>query len=151
MSEYTLSAKETDCNNAEDCLTIYRPSLKRERIKLESHQLVWLASDLPMFNIENSDKSVKFKNFREFVDKTLIFNNVEHCQEYLQQSEKDGTTTFLVCCDPHAEILIPQLSDYKNIRSIYIVCQNQKEYLPWAANNPEVKTHNQLNYLLLNK
>lgn len=105
-----------------------------------------MASDFPTFSIKNSDKTVTFENLKAIIDKTVVFNNVEQCQEHLRQSDENSTTTFLVCCDPLAKMFIPQLVDYNNICSIYILSQNQEDYRQLAGKNSKVKAHKLLNF-----
>lgn len=131
--------EQIDSNIAESCLAHRRLSSNFKRIMIESNQLLWLALEVPTFNINKDGKNVMFKDLEALFDKTVIFDNVEQCQEYLQQSVEVGTTIFLVCCDSIAEIFIAQNLDFHCIPSIYIAFQNQVQCQNWAAIDPKVK------------
>lgn len=85
----------------------------REKYNLEPHQLVWLG--VPVNN-----RKVHINVLRKIVDYTKLFDNVEECLSYLQQTPR--TATFLVCGDHLSERLISKLDDLKNIRALYFYC-----------------------------
>ncbi|CAF5160229.1 unnamed protein product, partial [Rotaria magnacalcarata] len=67
----------------------------REKINLESHQLVWL--DPTVDRNQESDTLASLENLRKIVDYTKLFNNVEQCQQFIEQTKT--TTTFIITSD----------------------------------------------------
>ncbi|CAF1377734.1 unnamed protein product [Didymodactylos carnosus] len=131
--------------------TATRPTVfNRERVNLESHQLVWL--DPNVNNSNESESSITIEDLRKIIDYTKLFDNVEECQQYIVQTK--DTTTFLVISEQLGQILIPQIHHLKNIWIIYVYCHNTEYHQPWASHYSKIKqVHTELDQLLndLNK
>jgi hypothetical protein len=76
------------------------------RSNLESYQLVWLGDA----------SSLKIENLRGIIDYTTIFDNLEECQSFLEETR--NITTFLVISYPKEARLVRE--HLSNIRSVYI-------------------------------
>ncbi|CAF0849225.1 unnamed protein product [Didymodactylos carnosus] len=105
-----------------------------ERVNLESYQLVWLGSNIN--SIEEGYSTVTVKGLRKIVDYTKLFDNVNRCKAYIQQT--NDTITFLVCSEQLGEIFIPQIHDLENIWSIYIYCNNKEYHQQWTTKYSKV-------------
>jgi hypothetical protein len=118
------------------CLTREPVIFMREQINLESHQLVWL--DATIENRDN-DNPVVIKDLRQIIGYTKIFNNTDECLSYLKHADI-SITTFLVCSGHLGRLIVPQVCHFKNIRSIYIYCENQEVHQQWALNYSKVSS-----------
>lgn len=109
-----------------------------DHVNLESHQLVWL-----------DEKTVTIENLRQIVDYTKLFDNVEACQQYLQNS-KDHKNIFLVTSGQSGEKLIPEVHGLQNVLVIYVYCQDREYHQKWASEYQKVKKiHTVLDQLLM--
>ena len=68
-------------------------SFDREQINLESHQLVWC--DIRDKSLTAEEMAEIVNKLRKIVDYTQIFNDVNECEDYLEDASE--TDTFLVC------------------------------------------------------
>ncbi|CAF1506554.1 unnamed protein product [Adineta ricciae] len=109
--------------------------LNRERINLESYQLIWLDSNT--HSVINNDTAVTLTNLRKIVDYTKLYNEKEECIQYIKQTS--NTTTFLVCSGSLGEQTIPIVHSMNNIWTIYIFCQNKDYHEKWATNYSKIK------------
>ncbi|CAF0946668.1 unnamed protein product [Didymodactylos carnosus] len=119
-------------------------SFNRERVNLESHQLVWLNDNV---NKSNDNDTTLKEDLRKIVDYTKLFDNVEQCLQYIEETK--DSITFLVCSEQFGEILVPQIYHLQNIWSIYIYCHNKEYHQNWTTNYSKIKqVHTTLEDLL---
>ncbi|CAF0914997.1 unnamed protein product [Adineta ricciae] len=102
----------------------------RERINLESHQLMFL-------NTEPDQLLFTLNQLRQIVDHTRITDTIDETLQAIQQTT--DTTTFLICFVHLGEILIPQIHTFENVRSIYIYCHSQPYDEQWLNEYPKIK------------
>ena len=97
----------------------------REHVNLESYQLVWLDSNL---NEQSSSTNAKVSlhDLRKIIDYTKRFCNMEECFDYLNQTQ--DCKTLLICTDESIVDAISSSQQPKNLRGIYILCENQKDH-----------------------
>ncbi|CAF1421683.1 unnamed protein product, partial [Didymodactylos carnosus] len=107
----------------------------REKVNLESHQLVWFG--LNVDRNEKSDTIVTLEGLRKIVDYTKIFDDVEQCQQYIEQTK--DTITFLVTSDHRGEQLVSRVHNLNRVSSIYIYCLNKEYHQKWASNYSKIK------------
>ncbi|UJR11417.1 hypothetical protein I4U23_015597 [Adineta vaga] len=105
----------------------------RERLNLESHQLVWC--DNHVHDGLNGDLTIS--KLREIVDYTKFFDNQDSCKHYLQESQY--VVCFLVCSDNIGKQLIPEIHHLQNIRSIFVYSQNSEHLQSWPSSYTKVK------------
>ncbi|CAF0920489.1 unnamed protein product [Adineta ricciae] len=68
-------------------------SFDREEINLESHQVVWC--DIQDKSLAEEETTEIGSRLRKIVDYTRFFNDVNECEDYLEETSK--TNTFLIC------------------------------------------------------
>jgi hypothetical protein len=102
----------------------YQEFFNRERVNLETHQLIW-CDEID----DNSEYSVSADELRKIVDYTRLYNDVQECQQHLKRTS--DTTTFLVCSCMIGKRLIPIIHKLKNIRLIYVFCHNKQIHQEW--------------------
>ena len=109
-------------------------SFDRQRINLESHQIVWcdVARDKSLAEEETPEID---NRLRKIVDYTRFFNDVTECEEYLEDTSE--TDTFLICFGEVGKILMTRCDQWE-IRSMYIICRNDEEYGYWSEQQPVV-------------
>ncbi|CAF3375458.1 unnamed protein product [Rotaria socialis] len=107
----------------------------REKINLESHQLVWL--DPTVDRNQESDALASLENLRKIVDYTKLFNNVEQCQQFIEQTKV--TTTFITTSDDLGEQLVSNVYNLKNVYSIYIYNTTNNYQQEWISNYSKIK------------
>jgi hypothetical protein len=112
----------------------------RERINLESHQLIWLDTRV------KSDE-ITLQSLRKIVDYTKVFDNIDECLFYIKQT--NSTVTFLVCSGQLGEIFTLKVHDLNNIYAIYIYCQNKEYHQKWASKYSKVSTKLHLFHIFL--
>ncbi|CAF1451522.1 unnamed protein product [Rotaria magnacalcarata] len=100
-----------------------------EKINLESHQLVWLDEKT---SEQISENIVTIESLRKIVDYTKLFDNVEECRQYLENS-KDHNDIFLVTSGQSGEKLIPEVHRLQNVLLIYVYCQDKEYHEQWAS------------------
>ncbi|CAF3851750.1 unnamed protein product [Rotaria magnacalcarata] len=117
-----------------------------EKINLESHQLVWLDEKT---SEQISENIVTIESLRKIVDYTKLFDNVEECRQYLENS-KDHNDIFLVTSGQSGEKLIPEVHRLQNVLLIYVYCQDKEYHEQWASKYQKVKkVHGILDQLLM--
>jgi hypothetical protein len=115
-----------------------RTVFNHERINLESHQLIWLDSNV--YDVSHDDTAVTLKNLRKIIDYTKLYNNSEESIQYIKQTS--NTVTFLVCSGRLGQQIVPIVHQMKHIWTIYIYCQNKSYHKLWAAEYPKVNSIN---------
>jgi hypothetical protein len=125
----TLVHENDDGNANANISTMFN----REKVNLESHQLVWADANI---NNGSTDSVVTLQELRKIIDYTRLFDNVEVCKTYIEQSY--DTTTFLVCSGQLGEQLVPLIHGLKHILSIYIYCLNKEYHQLWALHYSKV-------------
>lgn len=104
----------------------------RERENSESHQLIWLES-----NIHTSGKStITIAELRKIVDYTKLFDDIEECIYFIERTTH--IATFIVTSDDLGQLLISKIHDQSNIKSIYIFCQSLQFHQQWASKHLKV-------------
>ncbi|CAF4271617.1 unnamed protein product [Rotaria magnacalcarata] len=122
-----------------------RQIFDREKINLESHQLVWL--DPTVDRNQESDTLASLENLRKIVDYTKLFNNVEQCQQFIEQTKT--TTTFIITSDDLDEQLVSNVYNLKNVYSIYIYNTTNNYQQEWISNYSKIKqVHSNIEKLL---
>ena len=96
----------------------------RSRVNLESHQLIWCDTNVNSL-VRQSESLVTIDKLRQIVDYTKLYDNANECLQYVEQTK--DLKTFLVCSEQSAEKLVPQMHEWRNIRSIYIYCLENNE------------------------
>jgi hypothetical protein len=86
-------------------------TLNREKINLESHQLVWL--DAKIHDHEYQDTTVNLEGLRRIIDYTKLFDNVQDCKEYLERT--DNGLIYLATSGSLRLTFIPQVHDIDSI------------------------------------
>ncbi|CAF4059940.1 unnamed protein product [Rotaria sordida] len=118
----------------------YNHLFNRERVNLESHQLIWLDANW------KKDKTT-LENLRKIVDYTKIFDNMDECLVYINQT--DTTVTFLICSGQMGETFTSKVHHFDSIYAIYIYCQNKEYHQKWASKYSKVRqVHNSLEHLI---
>jgi hypothetical protein len=107
----------------------------RERVNLESHQLVWCNINVNITT--NAEPIATLEDLRKIVDYTKLFNSVEECQQHLTQTT--DSVTFLVCSDELGKKMIPEIYQLNNISSIYIYCRDINYHNGWFSNFTKVR------------
>jgi hypothetical protein len=110
-----------------------RQFFDRERVNLDSHQLLWCDSNISGLT-ENTGSTVTINELRKIVDYTKLFDNVDECHQFIKQT--GDTITFLICSAQFAECLIPYIHDLKNVKSIYVYCPNNQSQ--WSTKSSKV-------------
>lgn len=105
----------------------------RERLNLESHQLV--GCDIHILGDLTEDTTLAA--LRQIVDYTKLFGSGESCKHYLQETQH--IVSFLICSDKIGEHLIPEIHHFHNIRSIYVYSQNSEYHQQWPSQYTKVK------------
>lgn len=108
----------------------------RDRINLDSHQLVWL--DANVYNAGDENSTTTIASLRQIIDYTKLFDTVESCQQYLE-NKQNTSQTFLVTSGQLGEILIPKIHHLDNIIIVYVYCQNKDYHQTWTSKYPKVK------------
>ncbi|CAF1587424.1 unnamed protein product, partial [Didymodactylos carnosus] len=83
-------------------------------------------------NSGESETTITLEGLRKIVDYTELFDNVEVCQQYIEQTS--DTTTFLVTSGQLGERLIPIAHQLQSGSTIYIHCQNKEFHEQWPTN-----------------
>ncbi|CAF0878337.1 unnamed protein product [Didymodactylos carnosus] len=109
------------------------PVSDRERVNLESHQLIWLDKSI---NSNQSDSTVTVERLRNVVDYTKLYYNPEECLQHIEQTK--DTATFLIGSDELVRIFIPKIHDLENIQAIYIYCSQNEYCQQWISNYSKV-------------
>ena len=122
MATITSTSSDTSLHEYNQNISHYRHLFNRERVNLESYQLVWLDD-----NVNNNKKDITgtLEGLRIIIDYTKLFDNAEECRQFIEQTK--DTTTFLICSGQLGQGFVPEIYHLKKIWSIYIYCQN-KEY-----------------------
>ncbi len=81
--------------------------LDREKINLESNQLVWLGQSI-----------VSDDNLRNIIYYTKVFTDVKDCLQHIEQTKEFHT--FLVCFLEHTDYIIPYVHNLENVTKIYV-------------------------------
>jgi hypothetical protein len=79
----------------------------REKINLESHQLVWLGQPI-----------VSNNTLRNIIYYTKVFVDVKDCRQHIEQTKE--FRTFLVCFLEHIDYIISYVHNLENVSKIYI-------------------------------
>jgi hypothetical protein len=109
-------------------------TLNREKINLESHQLVWL--DVKVHDHEYQDTTVNLEGLRKIIDYTKLFDNIQDCKEYLERT--DNGLTYLVISESLGQTFIPHVHDIESVFKIYLYCQNKEYHQQWTSNHSKV-------------
>ncbi|CAF1059361.1 unnamed protein product [Didymodactylos carnosus] len=107
----------------------------RERVNLESHQLIWLDHNVSSNNDINT--STTFEGLGKIVAYTKLFHDIEGCLQYIERTK--DTATFLVCSGKLGQALIPQIHNLKTIWLTYIYYHNKQYHQQWASNYSKVR------------
>ncbi|CAF1303153.1 unnamed protein product [Adineta steineri] len=107
----------------------------RERINLESHQLILLSKSIDQ--TEQDEILFTSNQLRQIVDYTKRMDNIEETLQFIEATK--DTITFLICSGSLGQIIIPQIHTLKNIRSIYVYCRNQQYHKQWSIEYPKIK------------
>ncbi|CAF0889740.1 unnamed protein product [Didymodactylos carnosus] len=83
-SSSVATTLDTSPSDSGQNISSKRLIFNRERVNLESHKLVWL----------DEDNQFTLEFLRTIVDYTKVFDNIEECQQYIEQTN-GTTTTFL--------------------------------------------------------
>lgn len=127
-SERTLQNEESGRSKF---LQTQRPLFDRNRINLESYQLIYFTE--PGIELQNESNIQKL---RKIVDYTKIFTDSETCQRHFQ--EPCDATTFMICANNREEKLISQIHDQKHLHSIYIYYQGSCDQVRWTSKYKKV-------------
>ncbi len=102
-------------------------------LDLETVCLVWLdaSANITVENIATQ------KQFQLITSHFKIFQNVQDCEQYIQQKTKDDRIFFVVSGQLGREI-VPRIHQYRQIFSIYVYCQNKQLDEEWANKFPKV-------------
>ncbi|CAF1488828.1 unnamed protein product, partial [Didymodactylos carnosus] len=118
----------------------------RNKVNLESHQLVWL--DANVNNSEHEDTTVTLAGLRKIIDYTKLFDNISECKEYLKSTENGST--FLVTSGSFGQTFVPEIHEVEIIYKIYVYCGNKEFHQKWASKYSKTKNriHIKLDELL---
>lgn len=101
-------------------------------VNFESHQLVLLDA-----NVNGNESSIVIESLRSVLGYVQVFDNIEKCYQYLQDS--DGSiTTFLITSGQLGEIFVPKIHDLPSVLKIYVYCRNEKHHQQWASKYEKV-------------
>ncbi|CAF1612238.1 unnamed protein product [Didymodactylos carnosus] len=81
-----------------------KKSFNRERMNLESHQLIWLDENVNSSEYENQRITT---TLRKIVDYTKVFHSTDECQQHIQQTKY--SRTFVVSSGQMTEMILPQI------------------------------------------
>ena len=110
----------------------------RERLNLESHQLVYCAT----YAQDSITEDITLSELRQIIDYTKCFNNDKSCKRYLQETQH--IVSFLICSDNISKELIPEIHYLHNIRLIYIYSRNDEHDQQWLSKYLKVRLKQQL-------
>ncbi|CAF3324992.1 unnamed protein product [Rotaria socialis] len=85
--------------------------IDRNFVNLESHQLVWLAS-------QHGHNSVSVETLRQIIDYTKLFEDADACEEYMKTSSE--ITTFLMISDGMNHEILSRIHNIKQVFRVYI-------------------------------
>ncbi|CAF0839553.1 unnamed protein product [Didymodactylos carnosus] len=103
----------------------------RNRINLEAHQLIWCDANIND-PVNQSESLITIGKLRKIVDYTKLFDNVNECLQYMEQTK--DTNTFRVCSEQFVEKLASGTHELKNIKTIYIYYSKNEPHLEqWSS------------------
>ncbi len=95
--------------------------LDRQKINLESHQLVWLG-----------ELVVPIENLRNIIDYIKVFIDIEDCRRHIEQTKE--SKTFLVCSLQYGHNILSQVHDLDNVVAIYFFYQKNTN-MEWPSSS----------------
>lgn len=111
-------------------------SFDRNRINLEDHQLIWCDANINDL-VNQSESLITISKLRKIVDYTKLFDNVNECLQYVEQTK--NTNTFLVCSEQFVEKLASGTHGLKNIKTIYVYYSKNEPHLEqWSSDYARV-------------
>lgn len=105
--------------------TYRRCMFVRHEENLESCQLIWCDENVHNESDENNKRT--HKELLRISENIKLFDNIDECQQFIQQTQ--STITYLVCTTSFVERLVLQIHELENIRSIYIYCPNDVDWV----------------------
>ncbi|CAF2075378.1 unnamed protein product [Rotaria magnacalcarata] len=99
--------------------------------RLESFRLIWLDANPK----ETRDTEQKL---RSVINYLIKFQDVKHCQKYIEQRSQKDRIVMIVSGQLGREI-VPSIHKIRQIISIYVYCMNKIGNKPWADKYAKVK------------
>ena len=111
-------------------------TLTQEKNNLESIGLVWLVS-----SVNASEDNVNAQRlFRMIMVYLKAFDNVQDCEQYLQETSRDDRI-FLIVSGRLGQEIVPKIHHIRQIPIIYVYCMDKKRNEEWAKMFPKVILH----------
>ncbi|CAF1375814.1 unnamed protein product, partial [Adineta ricciae] len=105
----------------------------RERLNLESHQLVCYDT----YSQHATARNFTLTELRQIIDYTKFFDNNKSCKRYLEETQH--IVSFLICSDTTSEQLIPEIHELPNVRFIYIYSPHNDYDQQWMNKYMKIK------------
>ncbi|CAF1144089.1 unnamed protein product [Adineta ricciae] len=109
-------------------------TLTQEKNNLESICLVWLDSSV---NASNDNVNAQ-RLLRMIMIYLKVFDNVQDCEQYLQEASRDDRI-FLVVSGQLGQVIVPKIHHIRQIAIIYVYCMNKKRNEEWTKMFPKIK------------
>ncbi len=107
---------------------------------LETFSLIWLDSTVDDAVNQNAQRKL-----RTIINYLKKFQNVNECQQYIEQRSKDDRLVIIVSGRFGREV-VPNIHQLRQISSIYVFCMDKKANEKWANNFSKVKLSCQPSY-----
>ncbi len=104
-----------------------------EENNLEIVDAIWLDASVNVAK-ENFDAQ---QRIRSIINHLKIFENVQDCEQYIQQTSKDDRI-FLIVSGRLGEEIVPRIHHYRQISSIYVYCRDKQRNEEWAKHFSKV-------------
>ena len=133
MEQPAASADVIDSSVTTESAANRSKMLDRNTVNLESHQLVWLAS-------QQSHDSISIETLRNITDYTKLFIDVDACDQYTKISQE--TIIFMIVSNEFSQDLLPRIHDRSQILAIYVYDSNcEKNNEQCASQFSKVSSH----------
>jgi hypothetical protein len=93
----------------------------------ETTTLIWLDSK----SIRSEERRNSQKKFRSAINHTKIFDNIQECKKYINNLSKDDRAVFITS-GKLGKDFVPCIHQFRQIRSIYIFCMDEKKNERWT-------------------
>jgi hypothetical protein len=102
---------------------------------LEIFSLIWLDTDVNVKETRNTEQKL-----RSTINHLKKFQDVEQCQQYIEQTSQKDRLVLIVSGQLGQEI-VPSIHKLRQVISIYVYCMDKQRNEEWSSKFTKVKLY----------